>query len=351
MQQRKTSTKPVLSVVVPLFNEEAIISDLVKNLQSVCSSCVKDYELIMVNDGSNDETLQMLAVESETRPELVIVDLSRNYGHMQALSAGLNFASGRAIVVMDGDFQDPPELIPELVGEWKNGADIVLAKRTKRNENFLQRLLTKWFYIIFKALAEISIPNQVGTFCLMDRRVVQKINQMPERQRYFAGLRSWVGYKTSTVDYQRPARKNGKSRVSFRGLISLARLSIISFSKWPLTFVSRISFIASIILFIFGIAVIGIKIFTQLAIPGWASIMVLVGGIASLQSAVMAILCEYIAVLFDEIKQRPNFLINQVIRKDESTYESLKDSTVYRSSNHPNTVIDFEPPPTNSRMI
>jgi len=327
------SLPPTLSVVVPLFNEEDIISELVERLVNACASCVEDYEIIVVNDGSTDDTLLLLREEFQRHPRIVVADLSRNYGHMAALSAGLRLASGQAVVVMDGDLQDPPELIPGLVAKWRSGADVVLAQRTARSESAVQRGLTSLYYRLMAAIADVPTHRQVGTFCLLTRRAVDQINSLPERVRCFASLRAWIGFSTDWVYYQRPPRKNGKSRVSFGGLFGLARASIVSFSKLPLVWVSRFSLAASAALLLFGFAVILIKVCTRLAIPGWASTMVMVGGVGALQSAVMAVLCEYIAVLFDEAKNRPGFVINQVFRS--AAAEEPAATPVKRMSENP----------------
>jgi dolichol-phosphate mannosyltransferase len=218
---------------------------------------------------------------------------------------------------MDGDLQDPPEIIPELMEKWRNGAEVVLAYRSSRNENSLQKTLTSIFYRIIKVIGGIPMPEQVGTFCLLDQRIVNIINEMPERVRFFAGLRAWAGYKTETIEYQRPKRKNGCSKVGLLGQLKLAKRGIISFSNWPLVWLARLSLIASFFLFLFGVFVMGIKYFSELAIPGWASTMVLVGMISSMNSVVFAIFSEYLAVIFEEIKKRPQYLTDNIYRNGQ----------------------------------
>ena len=314
MSTYKNLKKPELSVVVPLFNEAEIVSELIQRLTIACIACTEDYELVIVNDGSQDNTLPLLIDLSAKLPELVIVDLSRNFGHMHAVTAGLSNVSGKAIVLMDGDFQDPPELITEMFEKWKSGADIVLASRNHREEGYLQKILTNWFYGILRRISNCSIPKQVGTFCLIDSRIVKLINKMPERVRFFAGLRAWAGYRTVTVSYDRPKRTNGKSKVGFVGQFKLAKNGIVSFSNWPLIWLARLSLVASLLLLLFGLSIVGIKLFSDLAIPGWASTMVLVGTVASMNSVVFAVFSEYLAVIFEEVKQRPHFLTNQIYR-------------------------------------
>ncbi len=322
MSQDKSSEQLEVSVVVPLFNEEPLVGELINRLTDACIACTKSYELILVNDGSYDRTLSLLIKQSAEHPEVTIINLARNFGHMQAITAGLESANGRAVVIMDGDLQDPPELIPGLMERWRDGAEVVLARRTLRGEGLYQRVLTAFFYRILNTIGEIPLPEQVGTFCLIDRRIVDIIIKMPERARFFAGLRAWTGFRTETVDYKRPARKDGKSKVGLIGQFSLARKGIVSFSNWPLIWLARLSLLASLGLFIFGLCVIGIKLFSDLAIPGWASTMVLVGMAASLNSAVLAVLSEYLAVIFEEIKKRPLFLVSEIYKDGEVIKES-----------------------------
>lgn len=178
--------------------------------------------------------------------------------------------------------------------------------------------MTTIFYRILKTISKIPIPEQVGTFCLIDQRIVNIINDMPERARYFAGLRAWAGFRTETIEYKRPERKTGQSKVGLLGQLSLAKRGIISFSNWPLVWLSRLSLLASIGLFIFGLGIMGIKLFSDLAIPGWASTMVLVGMVSSMNSAVFAVFSEYLAVIFEEIKQRPHFLTSEIYRNGKA---------------------------------
>ncbi len=318
MSIKKSLKQSELSVVVPLFNEEAIIGELIQRLSAACRSSTDNYELVIVNDGSKDHTFPSLLDLTSKIPELTVVDLSRNFGHMQAVSAGLQFCSGKAVVIMDGDLQDPPELIPEMMKKWKSGADVVLACRTERNEKRFQKAMTAIFYWIIKTIGEIPIPEQVGTFCLIDKRIANIINEMPERARFFAGLRAWAGFRTETIEYKRPERKNGQSKVGLLGQLKLAKKGIISFSNWPLVWLSRLSLVASIGLFIFGISIMGIKFFSDLAIPGWASTMVLVGMVSSMNSVVFSVFSEYLAVIFEEIKQRPHFLTSNIYKNGKT---------------------------------
>lgn len=307
------SPPPALSVVAPLHDEEDVVPELVRRVVESCRALGVPFEFIVVDDGSRDGTIPRLTALSRTVPELRIVSLFRNFGHMSALSAGLSLARGDAVVVMDGDLQDPPELMPEFYREWRAGADVVYGLRTSRKERILVRKATSIFYHILDRLAEIPIPKQVGTYCLMDRSVVDILNAMPERARYFAGIRAWIGGKQSFVAYERPERPYGKSQVGMRGLLRLGRMALISFSKVPLRYASVLSLLCGLVLFLVGSVAIGLRLFTNLAIPGWATYTTLIGMMGFAQSFVMAVISEYIAVIFDEIKARPLFLVREEI--------------------------------------
>lgn len=302
---------PVLSVVTPVYNEQDIVPELVSRIVASCRPLGVTFEMVVVNDGSRDETLERLVGISGDVPELRVIDLMRNFGHMPALSAGVALARGAAIIVMDGDLQDPPELIPRFLEEWRAGADVVYGLRTARQEPFVKRTLIAVFYALLDRITETKIPVQVGTFGLMDRHVVDVLNRMPERSRYFAGLRAWVGGRQSFVEYARPDREAGGSRVGAQGLFRLARVALISFSKVPLRYASVLSLAAAFVLLVVGLWAIGEKLFTNKAIPGWATYTALIGLMGFVQSLVLAIISEYVAVIFDEVKARPMFLVRQ----------------------------------------
>jgi glycosyltransferase involved in cell wall biosynthesis len=303
----------LLSVVAPVFNEGDGVEALVSRLRATCSKTAASYELIVVNDGSRDATLPRLIALSEAIPQLRVVDLSRNYGHMAALSAGVALARGDAVVVMDGDLQDPPELIPELVECWRGGADVVYGLRTKRHEGVVVRLGTRLFYWLLRA-SRTSIPENVGTYCLMNRRVVDVLNAMPERSRFFAGLRWWVGGRQAFVAYERSARAHGRSRVGALGLLSLAQTALTSFSKVPLRLASILSLVCGMVLFLVGVIAILIRVFTPLGVPGWATYTTLIGMMGFVQSVVLAVIAEYVGIIFDEVKARPLFVVQSEFR-------------------------------------
>ena len=312
---------PVLSVVVPLFNEEELVEELIARIMESCRRLEVPFEVIAVNDGSRDGTLRHLVFLSRRHPQLRVADLARNYGHMPALSAGTALVRGQAVITLDGDLQDPPELIPKLFSRWKEGAEIVYALRTAREEPLWQRAGTRLFYWLLNRISETPIPQQVGTFGLMDRKVSDLLNRLPERDRYFTGLRTWVGGKEAFVPYERPDRSLGRSRVGPWGLFRLARTALISFSKVPLRYASMLSLAFGLVLFLTGLAAILIRLFTDLAIPGWATFTTLLGMMGFVQSLVLAILAEYVAVIFDEVKGRPLYVVRQEFAGGEPTPE------------------------------
>jgi dolichol-phosphate mannosyltransferase len=314
----------LLSVVAPVFNEAAGVDELVSRLKTSCSKSAASFELIVVNDGSRDGTLLRLVALSESIPELRVVDLFRNYGHMPALAAGIALSQGDAVVVMDGDLQDPPELIPELLDCWKDGADVVYGLRTKRHDGLAMRIGTRCFYWLLRA-TRTSIPENVGTFGVMDRRVVDVLNAMPERSRFFAGLRWWVGGQQAFVAYERSARGHGRSRVGVLGLLSLAQTALTSFSKVPLRLASVLSLVCGLVLFLVGITAILVRVFTPLGIPGWATYTTLIGMMGFVQSVVLAVIAEYVGVIFDEVKGRPLFVVRSEFRSGSAVLLASRD--------------------------
>jgi glycosyltransferase involved in cell wall biosynthesis len=311
----------LLSVVIPVFNEEQGISELVERTGAACRIAGGSFELVVVNDGSRDTTLPKLIELSRQVRELRIVDLHRNYGHMPALFAGLVAAEGDAIVAMDGDLQDPPEVIPAFVTQWRDGADVVYGLRTRRHDGILMRVATRLFYRLLRT-ANGAMPERVGTFGLMDRKVVDMLNAMPERSRFFAGLRSWVGGRQEYVSYERQTRGYGRSRVGLLGLISLAETALISFSKLPLRAASVLSLLCAIVMLLVGIAAIAIRAFTPLGVPGWATYTTLIGVMGFAQSLMLAIIAEYVGVIFDEVKQRPLFVVRSEFRRGAAVARS-----------------------------
>ena len=304
----------LLSMVAPVYNEVAIVEELVTRLAAAGAAAECPFEIVIVNDGSTDGTLARLVALSRSVPQLRVLDLARNFGHMPALDAGVRGARGDVVVVLDGDLQDPPELIPEMLERWREGLDVVYGLRTARGESLPRRLANAAFYRLLSRLADTEIPQQVGTFGLMDRWVVDALIAMPERSRFFAGLRAWVGGATGSVEYERPDRRDDRSRVGLGGLVQLARTALISFSKVPLRAAAGLSALAGFVLFCVGVSAIVIRLATDLAIPGWATSTTMIGMMGFVQGLALAMIAEYVAVIFDEIKARPLGLVRHEFR-------------------------------------
>lgn len=299
----------LISVVAPVFNEEGCVDELVSRIVAGCASVARAMEIVIVNDGSTDQTLATLVGLSECMPQLRVIDLTRNFGHMAALTAGLSQAQGDIVVVLDGDLQDPPELIPDLVRQWSAGADVVYAVRRRRSEPMWFRQATRLFYWLLRSGTRLTIPQQAGTFGLLDRRIADVVNSLPERARFFSGLRAWAGGRQASVEYHRQPRQHGKSRVGILGLISLAGLALASFSRMPLRVASAVSMLAGAVLFLVGLTAIAIRVFTPLGVPGWATYTTLIGFMGFVQSIVLAVIAEYVGIIFEEVKSRPIYLI------------------------------------------
>jgi dolichol-phosphate mannosyltransferase len=300
----------MISVVVPIFNEEEIVNSFHTALAESMKEIGEAWEVVYVNDGSRDSSLKLLTELQNKDTHVVVVDLSRNWGHMGAISAGLQTAHGDAVVLMDGDFQDPPEVVPELVAAWRGGAQVVTAVRRSRQER--RKILAKLFPLFYRllgALSDFPIPLNAGIFGLLDRQAVDSINSLREGSRYLPGLRAWVGYKTGVVLYDRQERGGGEGKLTFMSRIKYAMDAITSFSYKPL----RLSF--GLAGFAMSVAVILAlcTIFSKSAVNplgyGVAAAIFLVGGFLLL---CVGVLGEYLGRVYDEVRSRPLSIINKV---------------------------------------
>src|SRR6201995_413099 len=306
----------MISIVIPIYNEQELIHRLNDAISSALKEVVDDWEVVYVNDGSKDSSLELLKGLQAEDSHVVVVDLSRNWGHMGAITAGLQTARGRAIILMDGDFQDPPEVLPQLIKAWREGAEVVVGVRRSRQESRkLLAALFPMFYRVLGALSDYPIPLNAGIFSLMDRRAVDSIVALRERNRSLPGLRAWVGYKNSIVYYDRQDRAGGEGKLSFISRIKYAMDAITSFSYKPL----RLSF------GLFGFTTIMSVLLAFCMIPatsvvattgfGLASAVFFVGGLLLLS---VGILGEYVGRVYDEVRNRPLSLITQVHRPQVS---------------------------------
>ncbi|MBD5654209.1 MAG: glycosyltransferase family 2 protein [Candidatus Eremiobacteraeota bacterium] len=306
-----------ISVVVPLYNEEENVRELVRRISTIMDRVTAGgdtYELVAVNDGSHDGTLAMLRAELVAHPQLVIVDLSRNFGHQIAATAGLDQTRGDAVVLMDGDLQDPPELIERFVEKWREGYDVVYATRkVRKGESFFKVLTAQIFYRTIRRLTNVSIPVDTGDFRLMSRRVVDALGQTREKHRFLRGLVSWVGYRQTGVEYERDARYSGTTKYPFSKMFKFAIDGITSFSEIPLRFASYLGFIISSFAFVYIAIVLVLKIL-HLNEPGYTSIIVSVLFLGGVQLIGIGILGEYIGRIYDQVKARPLYLLASVDR-------------------------------------
>ena len=311
---------PKVSVVIPMYYEEEVAEECYKRVKTVLSS-LKDYEheILFVNDGSKDKTLEILESIAEKDKQVKVISFSRNFGHQCAVTAGLQYVTGDAIVVIDADLQDPPELIPDMLTLWKQGNEVIYAKRkTREGESKFKLLTAKMFYRILNGLSDVEIPADTGDFRLVDRKVVDVINSMPEHNKFLRGLFSWVGFKQQPFEYERKERFAGKTKYPLKKMVKLASDGIISFSTKPLKIVGGlgiITIIISILLLLYSI-VSYIFNLNQLT-PGWTSIMVAITLFSGVQLLSIWIISEYLARIYDESKKRPQYIISKTINLEK----------------------------------
>jgi len=301
------------SIVVPVFNEEDNIPELYQRLTKVMTGWGEAYEIIFINDGSRDKSLDLLKNLYLCDPSVRVINLARNFGHQRAISAGLDYARGRAVIVMDGDLQDPPEVIPQFIAKWQEDFQVVYAIREKRKENKIKKSLYHLFYLILRSIARIDIPLDAGDFCLMDRCVVDVITSLPERNRFIRGLRSWVGYRQIGMAYERGMRFAGKTKYTFRKLVSLALDGMISFSYLPLRLATILGIVVSICSLLAVVYYLWVKMTIGLQPPGFATLTVLLLFLGGVQMITVGIIGEYIGHILNEVKSRPAYVVQQVL--------------------------------------
>lgn len=305
---------PRYSIVVPIYNEEATLPELYRRLRAVFAGLDGDAELILVDDGSRDRSLELIRSLHEQDRRVCYLSFARNFGHQVAVTAGLNFASGEAVIVMDADLQDPPELLPELIQQWQQGYQVVYAQRSQRQrEPWLKRLLAYGFYRVLRHLADVEIPIDTGDFCLMDRRVVDLLNTMPERNRYIRGLRAWVGFRQTAVRFDRAPRYAGSVKYTFTKSLALAINSLVGFSKVPLRLSTYLGLVAAAIALGMSLLVLYWR-FADVNSPltGYTIITVVVFFLGAVQLISIGILGEYVGRIYEEIKGRPLYTLAEV---------------------------------------
>jgi len=318
MNDRAASHRPpceetLVSVVLPVYNEAKVLPILAARIADVLDRGGLQYEIIFVNDGSRDESPQVLDQLAATSRRIRVVHLSRNFGHQAAVQAGLAQTRGDAVVLMDSDMQDAPEAIARFLAEWRAGYDVVYALRTQRKENPLKRLLFAAFHRLMSAVASVPIPADAGIFGLVDRRVARQIVALGESDRYFPGLRSWVGFRQKGIEVQRNARYDDRPRVSLRGLFRLAKTAMFSFSAFPLMIFHAIGAAAALVFVGLGGFAICCRVFTNQAIPGWTSHILTGSFFGALNALGISILGEYVIRIYDQVRGRPQYVVDRTV--------------------------------------
>jgi dolichol-phosphate mannosyltransferase len=311
-----------VAIVLPLLNESAVLQSLVNDVRRVFGSLPNDWSIYFVNDGSTDASATILDCLATEDNRIKVLHLSRNFGHTAAVRAGLDYVDADTVVLMDCDGQDDPNAIPQFLERWKQGSDVVYAVRVARKEAYWKRLLFSGFYQLLSRVSSVPIPRDAGNFGLLDRRVVEQIRALPEGDRYLPGLRSWVGFRQSAVTVERLARHDGNPRVRIRGLVSLAKTALFGFSRVPLHVFYVLAFLSAAV----SAGTIGFatyhRIFTGLAIPGWASVTIVSSFFGAINSLGIAILGEYVARIYDQVRGRPSYIVSRSCNTDVVINES-----------------------------
>lgn len=316
-----------LSLVVPMHNEAEMCGIFFDRVVPILKDLTDDYEIVCVNDGSRDDTLGILSSFHLRNPRIKIVNLSRNFGKEAALTAGIDHASGDAVIPIDADLQDPPELIPELVERWRQGFDTVIAVRGDRQtDGFLKRTTANMFYRVIGKLSEVPIPANAGDFRLLDRTVLEALKRLPERRRFMKGLYAWVGFNPTTVEYTREARVAGDTKWKFWGLWNFALEGIFSFTTLPLRIWTYAGLGTAIFAGCYGLYIVLRTIIHGIDVPGYASLLVLLLFFSGMNMIGLGILGEYVGRIFSEVKQRPVYLVESVTGIDSDSNEGSRDS-------------------------
>jgi glycosyltransferase involved in cell wall biosynthesis len=308
------------SVVIPVFNEEAVIQETYQRLKQVMNRTGDAYELLFVNDGSRDNTAMIIQGICKKDERVKLINFSRNFGHQIAITAGMDYASGNAVVVIDADLQDPPELILEMIAKWKEGYDVVYAKRTQRKgETFFKKQTAHLFYRILQASTDIAIPVDTGDFRLMDRKVCDEMSRLTEKNRFVRGLVSWVGFRQTAVEYVRDERVAGETKYPLKKMLKLSLDGITSFSIKPLKLASYLGVVFCTSGLVYMLVVLCLKLFTDAAVAGWNVIAIIQLIFSGFILIILGVVGEYIGRIYDESKGRPLYIVRdcQGMKKKE----------------------------------
>lgn len=307
------NSTPLISIIIPVFNEEEALRNFLTVVTSILEGQNFTYELLFVNDGSSDGTLDLLLQFSNSNTHIRIINFSRNFGKEAALTAGMDMATGDAVIPMDVDMQDPPELIGRFVEQWHNGYDVIYGIRSNRQADGLTKKTTaSWFYWLFNSVAYIGIPENAGDFRLIDRRVVEVLRRLPERNRFMKGLFAWVGFRSLGIPYARPARALGITKWNYWQLWNFALDGLVSFSSVPLRFWSYFGGIVACCAFVYAIIIIIRVLVLGIDLPGYASLMSVILFMGGVQLLSIGIIGEYLGRIFIEVKGRPIYVVEGI---------------------------------------
>jgi len=307
----------LISIIVPVFNERENVELLAERVREQFANLPYALELLFVNDGSTDDTADVLRKVGEIDPSVKVLTFSRNFGHQPAVTAGIDYCQGDCAIIMDADFQDPPEVLPRMIRTWEEGYDVVYATRTKREgEPIYKKVAGKAFYRILDLLTDIKIPLDTGDFRLIDRKVINVLKQMPEYNRFIRGMVSWVGFRQTSIEFVRRARHRGESKYPLTKLLKLALNGITSFSYRPLQIATYTGAFFSLCSFLSILYILVATLVEKRAVPGWSSLMVVVLLLGGVQLMTLGIMGEYIGRILEEIKRRPRYVIDSTQNVD-----------------------------------
>lgn len=314
--------KPQYSFIIPIFNEEGGLPELYARLCEFLADLNAESEVILIDDGSRDRSLEIMIDISKRDPRLKIVEFSRNFGHQIAITAGMDYATGDAIIIMDADLQDPPEVVREMIEKWKEGYEIVYGIREEREgQTWFKRVTAAGFYRLLRRLTDLNLPVDVGDFRLVDRKALDAFKSLRERSRYVRGLFCWVGFKHTGVRYKRAARFAGETKYPFRKMLKLATDGVVSFSTFPLRLALNAGFWIAGLSFVAGIWAIVDKLTGRYVVPGWVSTMVAVAFLGGIQLVILGIMGEDIGRIYEEVKARPLYIVRSVIEGNDGQEE------------------------------
>lgn len=313
------------SVVVPAFNEQEVLEETYRRLTKVMEQTNESYEIIFINDGSRDRTYEIAEAICQRDSHIKLINFSRNFGHQIAVTAGMEYSSGQAIVIIDADLQDPPHIILEMIKKWKEGYDVVYGQRLKREgETFFKKFTAKCFYRILNKMTSMQIPVDTGDFRLIDRKVCDVMNSIQEKNRYVRGLVTWVGFKQTAVEYKRESRFAGETKYPLKKMIKLATDAILSFSYKPLRLAGLVGGTLSVCSFIYLIVVIIQKLFTDTTQPGWASLFAIILFFNGVSLILHSITGEYVGRIYEETKNRPLYIVRDTLNFDKEMNKEVQ---------------------------